>query len=89
MYEGELARRGRTRATRQKYREVLWPFADHFGRKTLQDVTTDNCRRFSTAGLTRPNQLSLWYVSVVRGFLADSSSSAMRKDGSQRTQPRP
>lgn len=70
-YEGELARLGRTRATRQKYiREVLWPFADQLGRKALDEVTTDDCRRHLDRWInSSPSTIAL-YVSIIRGFFA-------------------
>lgn len=68
-YEGELARRGRAKATRQKYREVLWPFADHLGRKSLQEITTDDCRRYLDRWVDASKSTIALYVSVVKGFL--------------------
>jgi integrase len=70
-YEGELARLGRTPATRKKYcREVLWSFAAFLGRTDLQQVTTDDCRRYLDRWTdASPSTLAL-YVSILRGFLA-------------------
>lgn len=68
-YEGELARRGRTKATRRKYcQEVLYSFADHLGRTGLPEATTDDCRRFLDRWINAsPSTLAL-YVSILRGF---------------------
>jgi integrase len=69
-YEGELARLGRSPATRRKYcREVLWTFATHLGRRTLQEISTDECRRFLDRWTNAsPSTLAL-YISILRGFL--------------------
>lgn len=72
-YEGELARRGRTHATRKKYcRDVLYPFADLLERRglDLQDITTDHCREYLDRWVDASKSTLALYVSVVRGFLA-------------------
>jgi integrase len=69
-YEGELARLGRTPATRKKYREILYPFADHLGRRPLPEVSTDDCRRYLDRWTNASASTLALYVSVLRGFLA-------------------
>lgn len=67
-YLGELARRGRTKATRQKYREVLWPFADHCHDKLVHDVTADDCRGFLDRWVDASPSTVALYVSILRGL---------------------
>ena len=51
LYIGELARQGRTEATRLKYTEVLYQFADHMERlgRAPWETTTNDCRHFLDA----------------------------------------
>src|SRR5581483_11303641 len=57
LYIGELARQGRTDATRIKYQQVLFEFADHVERigRTPTETTTNDCRTFLDV-FTRPRK---------------------------------
>jgi integrase len=70
-YLGELARRGRTPATRQKYREVLYPFVATMPREQPVDaMTKDDCRRYLDHWAdAAPATLAL-YVSILTRFFA-------------------
>lgn len=43
---GDLARAGRTPATRLKYQQILWSFADSVDERDCDRITPDHCRRF-------------------------------------------
>lgn len=70
---GDLARAGRSPATRLKYQQVLWLFAAFLEREGIRDcdrVTTDLCRRFLNKWVdSSPSTMALG-VTVVRGFFA-------------------
>lgn len=67
---GTLARAGRTKATRTKYQQILWQFADMLGERDCDGVTTDDCRRFLDRWIdASPSTLAL-HVSILRGFFA-------------------
>jgi len=84
LYVGELARRGCREATRIKYQEVLYEFADHMERlgRAPWETTTNDCRSFLDC-FTRPRPPRRWqrdlrppasastvalYVSILRGY---------------------
>jgi integrase/recombinase XerD len=67
-YIGELARLGRTRATRRKYQEVLWQLATHIGDKDLDQVTTADLRSFLDRWVNASPSTVALYVSILRGF---------------------
>jgi site-specific recombinase XerD len=86
LYVGELARQGRTEATRLKYTEVLYQFADHMERlgRAPWETTTNDCRHFLD-GFTRPRpprqsqratrppasaSTIALYVSIMRSYFA-------------------
>ena len=86
LYIGELARQGRTEATRLKYTEVLYQFADHMERlgRAPWETTTNDCRHFLD-GFTRPRpprqsqratrppasaSTIALYVSIMRSYFA-------------------
>ena len=69
-YLGDLARAGRTKATRLKYQQVLWQFADFVDERDCDQIGVDHCRRFLDRWINAsPSTLAL-YVSVLRGFFA-------------------
>jgi len=69
-YIGELARAGRSKATRTTYQRVLWQFADFLDERDCDEITVDHCRRFLDRWIdASPSTLAL-YVSVLRGFFA-------------------
>ena len=45
-YIGELARRGRSKSTRDTYHRLLIDFATKMGHRTVAEVTADDCRSF-------------------------------------------
>ena len=71
IFEGELARRGRTQATRQKYRDVLYPFSDYLERHGVflpWDVHADHCRGYLNRWVdSAPSTMAL-YVSILTQF---------------------
>jgi integrase len=68
LFEGELARRGRKPATRQKYRDVLYPFCEACGDIAPWEVTPDHCRVFLDRWVNAaPSTLAL-YVSILNRF---------------------
>lgn len=71
LFEGELARRGRTKATRRKYCvDVLYPFCEHCGQIAPWEVTADHCRTFLDRWInSSPATLAL-YVSILTRFFA-------------------
>jgi integrase/recombinase XerD len=86
LYIGELARRSCTEATRIKYTEVLYEFADHMDRigRPPWETTTNDCRTFlDTYTRSRPPLRGKTasrppvsastmglYISIVRGYFA-------------------
>lgn len=67
-YLGNLARAGRTKATRLKYQQILWAFADHIDERDCDRITPDHCRRFLDKWTdASPATLAL-HVSILRGF---------------------
>lgn len=67
-YDGELARRGRTQATRRKYREILWKFCDHVGDKRCSEIERADCTAFLDRwSSSSPSTLAL-NTSIVAGF---------------------
>ncbi len=67
-YDGELARRGRTQATRRKYREILWKFCDHIGSTRCSEITRADCTVFLDRWAnSSPSTLAL-NTSIVSGF---------------------
>ncbi len=86
LYVGELARQGRTEATRLKYTEVLYQFAEHMDRlgRAPWETTTNDCRLFLDT-FTRPRPPRRYqhgsrppaspstlalYVSILRSYFA-------------------
>ena len=86
LYVGELARQGRTEATRLKYTEVLYQFAEHMERlgRAPWETTTNDCRLFLDT-FTRPRPPRRYqhgsrppassstlalYVSILRSYFA-------------------
>lgn len=70
-YLGELARRGRTQATRTKYREVLYPFLATLPRETnVEQVTKDDCRRYLDRFADHAPATLALYVSILTRFFA-------------------
>ncbi len=68
LYVGELARRGRSSETRRAYERVLFLLADRFPRVTVDEVSSDDCRRFLDRWRdAAPSTLAL-HVSVLAGF---------------------
>ena len=65
---GELARAGRSKATRLKYQQVLWQFADFLDERDCDTVTVDHCRRFLDRWVEASPSTRALYVSVLRGF---------------------
>ncbi len=69
-YLGTLARAGRTPATRRKYQQILWAFADFIDERDCDHVTPDHCRRFLDKWVNAsPSTLAL-HVTILRGFFA-------------------
>jgi integrase len=69
-YVGELARRGRSQATRRKYREILWKFCDHVGDKRCDEIERADCTTFLDQWAdASPSTLAL-HTSIVAGFFA-------------------
>lgn len=70
---GDLARAGRSPATRLKYQQLLWAFAAFLEGEGVRDcdrITTDHCRRFLNRWVdSSPSTMALG-VTVVRGFLS-------------------
>jgi len=67
-YDGELARQGRTQATRRKYREILWKFCRHVGDKPCSEITRDDCTSFLNQWAdSSPSTLAL-NTSIVAGL---------------------
>jgi len=67
-YIGELARRGRSRHTREKYQWLLWKFCDHVGPKDVDELTRYDCTRFLDRWTNAsPSTLAL-HTSVLAGF---------------------
>lgn len=68
LYIGELARRGRTEATRTKYRWLLDLFVDANEHLMPREVSPDHCRRFLDRwSISSASTLAL-HVSILRGF---------------------
>src|SRR5262245_66378427 len=73
IFEGELARRGRTPATRSKYRDVLYPFADQLERQGVHqpaDVRADHCREYLNRWIDAAPSTMALYVSILTRFFA-------------------
>ena len=71
IFEGELARRSRTPATRQKYRDVLYPFADFLERQAVHQpyaVTADHCREYLNRWIDSAPATMALYVSILTQF---------------------
>lgn len=67
-YIGELARRGRTPATRTKYQDILWKLSAAVHPKDADEVTPDDCRRFLDRWLDASPSTMALHVSILRGF---------------------
>lgn len=69
LYIGELARRGRSPATRASYERLLFDFADELGReRQVDEVTTDDCRRFLDRWTDSSPSTLASGVSLIRRF---------------------
>ena len=69
-YVGELARRGRSQATRRKYQEILWKFCKHVDRTPCGEITRSDCTSFLDQWAdSAPSTLAL-NTSIVAGFFA-------------------
>lgn len=91
-YIGELARRGRTQATRNKYQWLLWQFAAHLGHRNLGQVDRWDCRRFLDRWVdASPSTIAL-HVSILRGFfdflVAETALDTSPMDGIERPRRR-
>lgn len=72
-YDGELARAGRTPATRLKYRQILWLFAAYLDDNGIRDcdlVAPEHCRRFLDRWVNASASTLALHVSILRGFFA-------------------
>jgi integrase/recombinase XerD len=70
-YIGELARLGRTQATRTKYRQVLEPFADQLDLDAqVADATKDHCRHYLDRWVDSSPATIALYVSILTVFFA-------------------
>lgn len=65
---GELARRGRSEATRFKYQWLLWKFSDHVGGKPVDEISVHDCRRFLDQWIDHAPSTIALHVSTLRGF---------------------
>lgn len=67
-YLGDLARAGRTPATRLKYQQILWAFADTIDERDCDRITPDHCRRFLDrwVNATPSTQALSW--TILNGF---------------------
>ena len=71
LYIGELARRGRSPATRRTYQRLLFDFADLVDRTSEMDVgdtTPDDCRRFLDRWRDSSPSTLATGVSLLRGY---------------------
>lgn len=67
-YIGELARLGRTTATRTKYQWLLWKFCEHVNDRDVQAITRRHCTSFLDRWAdSSPSTLAL-HVSILAGF---------------------
>jgi integrase len=67
-YIGELARRGRSQATRTKYQEILWKFCAHVGRKGCDEITRLDCTTFLDRWVNASASTLALHTSILSGF---------------------
>ncbi len=68
LYIGELARRGKTEATRNKYRWLLNQFVEANEHLMPREVSADHCRRFLDRWADMSRSTLALHVSILRGF---------------------
>jgi integrase/recombinase XerC len=68
FYIGELARQGRTKATRTKYQQVLFPFVARNVGKAPGEVSADDCRRYLDNWVDCAPATIALYVSIMNAF---------------------
>lgn len=65
LFIGELARRGRTQATRLKYMDVLYPFCARYQEKLPWEITPDDCRAYLDKWVNAAPATLALYVSIM------------------------
>lgn len=68
LYLGDLARQGRAPSTCAKYKAVLDPFGDQVRDKTLDEITSDDVRRYLDRWSAASKSTLALYVTVIRRF---------------------
>jgi integrase len=69
LYIGELARRGRSKATRESYQWILWKFTARYDADYAPwEITADHCRAFLDRWVDASPSTLAQYVSILRGF---------------------
>jgi len=68
VYIGELARRGRSKSTRETYHRLLVDFATKMGDKSVAEVTAHDCRSFLDRWTDASPSTLASGVSLLRGF---------------------
>jgi integrase/recombinase XerD len=67
---GEMARRGRSRATRTAYRRILETFADRYPKAAVHELAPEDCRRFLDQWKDAAPSTMAQRVSILAGFFA-------------------
>ncbi|HXJ67913.1 MAG TPA: tyrosine-type recombinase/integrase [Verrucomicrobiae bacterium] len=70
LWIGELARRGLSPRTRQKYFEVLQPFHRRYSQKALSEIQPEDCDAYMDRWAGASKSTIALYVTVLRGFFA-------------------
>lgn len=90
-YLGDLARAGRTTATRTKYQQVLWSFATFLEQQGVDEcdrITTDLCRRFLDRWIDRSPSTQALGWTVLNKFSAFLVNETVRDDNPMTRIPR-
>jgi integrase len=82
LYIGDLARQGRTKATRTKYQQVLFPLVARHAGKAPEEITRDDCARYLDHWVDCSVATIALYVSILNQFFSFCEEQGMIARGS-------